>query len=177
MPVRIRSLALVAAVVTIAVAAVGFAPSTTTALGDAPTDISKLDFLAGTWKGNAWGGDFHAYYSTPEGGKVLSSSELYQGGKIAFFEFEKFEVIDGKVRLRPFPGGQPAASFMLDSLDLKKKSAVFVNPENDYPKRIEYTRAAKDRLVITLSNPDGKTETFDLKAATPDAKGKEKKKR
>lgn len=177
MPVRTRSLALAAAVVTIALVAVGFAPSVSSAPGDAPADVSKLDFLAGSWKGKAWGGDFHAYYSTPEGGKVLSSSELYQEGKIVFFEFEKFEVLDGKVRLRPFPAGQPAASFTLDSLDAKKKSAVFVNPENDYPKRIEYTRAAKDRLVITLSNPDGKTETFDLKTATTEAKDKDAKKR
>ncbi len=43
------------------------------------------------------GGTFTSYYSTPEGGKILSHSKLVAGGAIKFYEFEVFEVRDGKV--------------------------------------------------------------------------------
>ncbi len=73
----------------------------------APT-IEDLGFLAGTWSGDAWGGKFIAYYTTPEGGSVISHSKLMRGDEEAFYEFELFEVRDDVVHLQPFPGGQRA---------------------------------------------------------------------
>ena len=117
-----------------------------------------------------WGGQFEAFYSSPEGGKILSFSELKQGGKSVYFEFERFETKGaGKGRgivLTPHPKGKAAASFELVTLDRKAKRAVFENPKKDYPTRIVYHRVAGDRLEITLSDPhgkSGKTETFKLK--------------
>lgn len=135
----------------------------------APTarpDMSALAFLAGSWSGEAWGGVFHAYYSTPEGGMVISHSRLEKEGKTAFFEFEVFEKQGDAVRLRPYPGGRPAVGLDLVSVDTKTRKAVFENPRKDYPTRIVYHRVADDRLVITLTDPHGaskKVETFDLK--------------
>ena len=133
---------------------------------DATQQLSSLTWLAGTWKGPMWGGEFVAYYTTPEGGKVLSYSELLKDGKVSFHEFEKFDVEDGVVRLTPFPGGKPAARFKLVELDTRAKKAVFDNPKNDFPTRITYHRVSKDNLVITLSDPHGKKEKqqkFDLR--------------
>ena len=35
----------------------------------APDRIAQMDWLAGEWSGDMWGGRFHAYYTTPEGGR------------------------------------------------------------------------------------------------------------
>jgi len=126
--------------------------------------IDSLSFLSGKWSGPMWGGQFTATYTAPAGGKLLSFSELVKGGKAAFYEFEVFEATEGGLVFTPYPGGRKKETFKLASSDAKK--AVFENPDKDFPTRIEYRRAAEDRLVITLSDPhhgSDKTETFDLK--------------
>jgi hypothetical protein len=130
-----------------------------------PPTAVQLDFLAGEWRGEMWGGTFEAYYSTPEGGKVLSHSRLIREEKVVFYEFEVFEDASGGVMLQPYPGGKRAVGFPVSEVDDINRKAIFENPDKDYPTRIVYHRVAEDRLVITLSDPHGgsdKTEVFDL---------------
>ncbi len=122
--------------------------------------IDSLAWLAGKWSGPMWGGEFVATYGAPAGGKLLSHSELRKGDEAAFYEFEVFEAREEGLVFTPYPRGQRKETFKLTSGESQK--AVFENPEKDFPTRIEYHRAAKDRLVITLSG-GGKVETFDLK--------------
>lgn len=129
-----------------------------------PAKIDSLAWLAGKWSGPMWGGEFVATYSAPAGGKLLSFSELRKDGRAAFYEFEVFEATADGLVFTPYPKGQRKATFKLAASEASK--AVFENPEKDFPTRIEYHRAEKDRLVITLSDPHGKSgkvETFDLK--------------
>lgn len=130
------------------------------------SSLDELAWLAGDWSGDMWGGKFNAYYTTPEGGKIISHSRLTHGSEVSFYEFEVFEAHEETVRLQPYPEGKPASSFLLKSHEPATFKAVFENPENDYPKRIVYQRASPGNLVITLSDPFGgsdKVETFDLK--------------
>lgn len=127
--------------------------------------LERMSWLAGDWSGDAWGGRFHAFYTTPEGGRLLSYSRLEQDGHDTYYEFEVFERRAEGVHLQPFPGGQRADGFELASYDEQGQEAVFENPAKDWPTRISYQRAAADRLVITLSDPHGtsdKVERFDL---------------
>jgi len=126
--------------------------------------LTALKWMSGTWSGEMWGGVFTAYYSTPEGGKILSYSSLTKDGKQAFYEFEKFDAQKGEVVYVPFPGGKRAHHFLLKNSS--GTSAVFENPKKDWPTRIEFVRSG-DKLVITLSNPfnekaEQKTEVFNL---------------
>lgn len=124
--------------------------------------IDSLAWLAGRWSGPMWGGEFVATYNAPAGGKLLSFSELRKGDEAAFYEFEVFEARDEGLVFTPYPRGQKKETFKLTASEAQK--AVFENPDKDFPTRIEYHRAARDRLVITLSGGGGgKTETFDLK--------------
>lgn len=130
--------------------------------------IASMAWIAGEWEGPMWGGTFQAYYCTPEGGKVMSYNKLLKGDKVAYHEFEVFELSDeGGVIFRPFPGGSAKATpLMLSECDAKARKVVFENKKKDYPTRIVYHRVADDRLVITLSDPFGdskKIETFDLR--------------
>ncbi len=120
--------------------------------------LAGMAWLAGSWSGSMWGGTFHAYYSTPEGGKILSHSYLVKGDKRVFYEFEVFECRSAAFHLQPYPGGKPAGGFTLTTGDAKARKAVFENPKKDYPTRIVYHRVGEDRLVITLSDPHGKSE-------------------
>ena len=158
-PVTIGILALAAATLVLA----EDAPHEQREGGQSP--VSGLAFLAGNWAGPMWGGEFRTYYSTPDGGRVLSYSELRHGEKVSYHEFEKFEQRGDRLVFTPFPGGKPAVELTLTELDEDAKKAVFENPEKDFPTRIVYHRVAEDRLVITLSDPHKKTgevQTFDL---------------
>lgn len=149
------------------VALVGSAPVATT--GPVPAsperDLAGMSWLAGSWSGDMWGGRFHAYYSTPEGGRILSHSELRQGEEVGFHEFEVFSVREEGVHLQPYPQGRPAGGFTLTSCDGKARRAVFENPDKDFPTRITYTRSSETELLIVLDDPhgeSGKTERFEL---------------
>ncbi len=129
---------------------------------DAPAaeKIAALSFLAGDWQ-SADGG-WRAHYVSPDNGVVLSYSEQREGGRVVYYEFERFAVEDGQACFFPYPGGQRAATFRMVELDAAARRAAFENPENDFPTRIVYHRVADDRLVITLSG-GGPEQVFDLK--------------
>lgn len=125
---------------------------------DTPADtgtlkVKDLGWLVGSWRGPLGKGVFTARYMTPTDGVMLSYSELHMEGKLAFHEFERFYVKDGKVLLQPYPGGKPAAQFTMTKLDPKQKLAVFENPKNEFPEQIEYRRLDETTVVITLSAP------------------------
>ncbi len=125
--------------------------------------IASMDWLAGLWRGPAWGGTFVAQYTAPEGGMILSTSKLIKEGKAVYFEFERFEASGAAVTLTPYPKGAAAATFRLTALEGRR--ATFENPDKDFPTRIVYDRKADDNLVITLSDASGRREMFDLKRA------------
>ena len=124
--------------------------------------LADMDWLAGTWSGDMWGGRFVAYYSTPEGGKIIGHSKLLKDGEEAFFEFEVFEGREQVVWVQPYPGGRRAVGMQLATHDPKARKAVFENPDKDYPTRIVYHRKSENELVITLSDPHGESDKVEV---------------
>ena len=117
--------------------------------GEPKDDLASLKWLAGTWTAQKWGGTFTSYYSTPEGGKIVSHSTLVSGGKLKFYEFEVFEVVGGKVVYTPHPGGKRSRhSFPLVSA--AENTATFQNDAHDWPKKFVFLRAG-NKLTITLT--------------------------
>jgi Domain of unknown function (DUF6265) len=149
--IRATTLTLLVAVLTPALARAQEAP---------PAPLESLEWLAGTWEGQAcWEGQadaepFLAVYSTPAGGEVLSLSKSLDGqGRVAFFEFERFHTVDGQVLLTPYPGGQEAASFTL--AEQGAEWVLFTNPDNDWPQSIRYARAEDGGLEVRVWGAPG----------------------
>jgi hypothetical protein len=146
------------------VVAVAFCAAAGTA-GDKPTpagQLASMAWLAGDWEGRVWGGIFHAYYCTPQGGRIISYNTLRKDGAITYHEFEVFEVEGDKVVMRPFPRGKPATPLTLVTYDAQARRAVFENPDKDFPTRITYHRKSDDRLVITLSDPHNNSDQSEV---------------
>lgn len=130
---------------------------------NAVQQLASMEWLAGSWVGRVGDGAFHAHYSTPEGGRIISHCKRSEDGRTRFYEFEVFEVRRGRVVFSPYPGGRGTAPLSLTECEAGR--AVFENPIKDFPTRISYRRVSEDRLVITLSDPHGKTgadQVFDL---------------
>lgn len=132
---------------------------------ESPTAAERLEslaWLAGTWKSDS----FETHYTSPEGGLILSVSKHYEGGRAAFFEFERFEVRGEDVVLVPYPGGDESVSFRLVGHHPDAKKAVFENKEHDFPTSLTYELRAPDNLTIVVAGPQGGREAsfaLDLK--------------
>jgi hypothetical protein len=124
--------------------------------GKGSVSLDDLSWLAGSWRGEIQGAKaatrFETHYTAPQGGVILSISKAFRpDGKLAWFEFERFESQDGVLRVTPYPGGKASVSFTLVEYDAAAKKAVFANPEHDYPNRITYQRVAEDRLRFVVA--------------------------
>jgi Domain of unknown function (DUF6265) len=54
-----------------------------------PVRIDSVAWLAGSWKGEAFGGEVEEIWSPPAGGMMMGMFRLLDKGKVAFSEFEQ----------------------------------------------------------------------------------------
>ena len=130
------------------------------------TELDGLRWLAGTWRSDT----LLAHYSSPEGNLILSASKHLDDGQVVFFEFERFQLNDGRVLYTPYPGGrQSSDSFPMVEHDPAARRAVFENPAHDFPQRFIFHRRDDDHLVITTTDMDSKRQiVFDLERVDED---------
>jgi hypothetical protein len=58
-------------------------------------DISMVSWLAGRWKGEAFGGIVDEIWSQPAGGTMMGMFRLIDKGKVVFSEFEEIVEQEG----------------------------------------------------------------------------------
>ena len=68
--------------------------------------IEQVAWIAGTWKGEAFGGITEEIWSTPSAGTMMASFRLINDGKITFYEFEVIREINDSLilQLKHFSG-------------------------------------------------------------------------
>ncbi len=54
--------------------------------GSAKATLEDISWLAGNWKGEAFGGEFEENWSKPTGGSMMFNFKLVAEGKVAFYE-------------------------------------------------------------------------------------------
>jgi hypothetical protein len=133
---------------------------------DPSQDLQELRWLAGTWRSDT----LLTHYSSPEGHLILSTSKHLDGGRAVFFEFERFQLSDGRVLYTPYPGGRESSdSFPMVEHDPKAHRVVFENPAHDFPQRFIFQRRDDNHLVITTTDIDNKRQiVFDLERVDKD---------
>lgn len=129
----------------------GLAPASAEDRDPSPVEqMAYLHWLTGHWRNE----HLEAHYSAPEGGEILSWTKQYKEGRVRFFEFERFAVIEGHLTLIPYPGGKRSKhDFPMAELDPIAQRVLFVNPEHDWPTHLEYHRETEDRLRIRVWGP------------------------
>lgn len=138
---------------------------------DTPTNsagwpiMESMTWLEGTWTGDG----FETIYSSPKGGVIVSVSKFYDDGICVLYEFERWDIADGQVRMTPYPGGKESVSFTLVDFDPSIKRARFENPAHDWPTSLSYERVSETGLLIELAGPDDEggvhEERFELTLA------------
>ena len=119
-------------------------------------------WLAGCWQGEAGTAAAQAFevWSAPRADRMLGMSQTLRGGG-SMFEFMRIEGGARGVRFLAQPGGRPPTEFAAERVEAQR--IVFANPQNDFPKFIDYRRVG-DRLEATLGatppDQDGKRALY-----------------
>jgi hypothetical protein len=132
------------------------APGLAVGEGALTTSLSRVDWLLGDWRYADGSGEEHWMAI---GGVVYGVA----------FVGDRFEVMivddddgqddgppEGKLRFIAMPGGAAPVEFAHDrSATSDAATAVFVNPQHDFPTSIVYARTGADRLQATLGGTGG----------------------
>jgi hypothetical protein len=104
-------------------------------LAESKVALSDLAWMTGEWGATLDGVEMEETWSTAAGGMLIGMHrDISKKG--TFFEFLRIvETKDGIVFMAQ-PSGQPPTPFRL--AEAGANNVVFVNPDNDFPKRILY---------------------------------------
>lgn len=117
-----------------------------------PGALSTLGFMAGCWRGTMPGGAvIEEYYTAPSANVMLGVTRYLRGDRVTAFEFTSIVRNDSAIVVTPRPEGQRPAPFRVTRL--AKDSAVWENPEHDFPRLIAYRRVPGDSLVARIEGP------------------------
>ncbi len=123
--------------------------------------VDRLGWLAGCWQGDSGERRYREQWMKPEGGTMLGMSRTVSGGKTVEHEFVEIREQDGAVFYVAKPSGQEGDSFRL--VESGEGTAVFENPEHDFPQRILYRLEADGRLAAAIEGTQGgKTRRVDF---------------
>jgi hypothetical protein len=121
--------------------------------GAAPTDLSELAWMAGSWTGVEDGVEMEEYWQTPKGKSMLGLHRDIAKGRTMSFEFLRIEATAEAVTYWGSPEGRAATPFRL--IELKGKRVVFENPKHDFPQRIIYWLDNADVLHAKIEGTQG----------------------
>jgi hypothetical protein len=118
--------------------------------------LNRLAFMTGCWRGQFGGGaaspgTIEEYYSTPTSNMIIGVTRFVRGGRTVDFEFTRITAGDSGVTLMPQPRGRPPTPFRMTAND--STSAVWENPQHDFPQKISYRRIAGDSIIAAIEGP------------------------
>ena len=148
-----------AAACTVAAIFASFGPTSLHAQTEYPW--SEISFLSGCWSGTMGTLDMREQWTEAEAGVMLGTTRYLRDGSLVDFEFAMIGVFDGRIALRPYPGGErsPRSFPLVRSED---GELVFENLEHDFPVRIIYAREGADALAPRIEGRDGETREWSL---------------
>jgi hypothetical protein len=122
----------------------------------AQTAAQRVGWLAGCWSGEKGTTKFREMWTVASPDLVLGLNVTTSPKKPAEFEYLRIESRDGGLALVPQPGGAPPTRFELSAADSTADTAMFANPQHDFPKRIAYRRLEGGASLLAWI--DGGTE-------------------
>ena len=113
-------------------------------------------WMTGSWTAEMNGMKMEEHWTSASGGVMLGMHR--DAGKKTSFEFLRIEQQkDGSLVYQAQPGGRPATSFALKSIDDSR--VVFENPKHDFPQRIIYWRKGEELCGRVEGTIGGKSES------------------
>lgn len=116
-------------------------------------DTARLRWMSGCWEMKAGARLIEERWTPPRGGLMLGTSRTSRNDSIIEFEQMRIETRPAGVFFVASPSGQATTEFKATSV--LDSSAVFENPEHDFPKKVSYRKVGSDSLVASIEGPRG----------------------
>ena len=118
----------------------------------ATPQLTKLAWLAGSWRTEKAGRVTEEQWLAPSGGTMLGMSRTVTKGRVVEYQFMQIrEGPGGTLFFISHPSGEQGAAFQL--LSLADNGVIFENQEHDFPQRILYTREADGSVLAAVEGP------------------------
>lgn len=126
--------------------------------------VENLEWMSGAWGCEVWGGRFEEQWMPPKCGTMQGVGRFEKNGKVEFMEFMSIELFGDTVTLfmilgAPSIGDKIPVPFKLSDYDGTR--ACFERPDNDYPKRIIYSKPVAGTMLCRIEGIQDGEETFD----------------
>lgn len=116
--------------------------------------LQAMAWLAGRWASESGEAGTVEQWLAPAGGTMLGMARTVKGGRTVAFEFIQLRTLaDGTLAYFALPSGQKQATFIASAVGAG--SAVFENPQHDFPQRIIYRLLGNDRLHARIEGLRG----------------------
>lgn len=133
-----------------------------TAFSQNTADMQKLLWIVDKWVSQSENSTSYEHWEKTNETLYTGGSETIKNGDTVFAEKLKIELIEGKVYYIADVAHNPApVKFLLT--EVNENSAIFENPEHDFPQKITYINENGIlHAVIEGPGKDGKTKKVDF---------------
>jgi hypothetical protein len=128
----------------------------------APASLSRLAWLAGSWRMEKGGRVVDEQWMAPAGGVMLGMARTVAKGKVIEYEFTQIrEGPGGELFYIAQPAKQKEAAFKV--IAQTDTEVVFENKEHDFPQTIAYSLRADGTMLAYVEGPkaDGTTRRIE----------------
>jgi hypothetical protein len=115
-----------------------------------PTVAERFGWMAGCWTGQGGGATFTEIWTPAGPDLMVGLSVTTWPGKPAQFEFIRVQSKDGRLVYVAQPGGTPPTEFEWSAAASTPDTAVFANPQHDFPKRVAYRKVDARRVLAWI---------------------------
>src|SRR5688572_19688319 len=101
-----------------------------------PAGIDRVAWLQGCWAIESPQRVVEESWMSPRGGTMIGVSRTVGDGRLLEYELIVLREQDGRLAYHAHPSGQASAVFL--STSVTDASALFENPQHDFPQKIGY---------------------------------------
>ncbi len=130
------------------------------AAASAQAASTPLSWLTGCWRMTRGGTVVEERWGDMQGGMMLGTGRTVRGGQAVEYEFTRITMSGDTLAFHALPSGQSPATF--PAIALSADSAVFANPQHDFPKSVTYKRLSADSVHAWV---EGNGRKFDFRYA------------
>ncbi len=134
------------------------APATreSVAAGEQPAGeplFESIAWMTGCWENRAEDRVVQEQWTAPLGDNMLGINRYVKDGRLRAYEFLRIEERDGRLVYIALPSGQKETEFA--QAEIAGDTAVFENPDHDFPQRIRYRRGKDGSLLAQIEGEQG----------------------
>lgn len=122
--------------------------------------LENIAWIAGNWKGEAFGGQTEEIWSEPSGGSMMATFKLINDGKVVFYEIEIIREIENSLilQLKHFNGDLKGWETKDETIDFPLK---YITPNKVVFEGMTFEKVSPQeiKIIVDIKNEDGNVET------------------